>query len=303
MRWLILLCAFGCAREEKVPSEGVRAGELDMGVAAVSADMAQATGPLLKFAVFGDARPPLPEESWNYPSKTVKAIFAAAQSNGAQFVVGTGDYMNALTQSAVDQQLAQLVEAESQFSGPVYHALGNHECLTKTQVNCPKGDESPAIRAYMDRLVPTGTAKPYYRVDFDTRFGKAKIILIAGNAWSNEQNDWLKHELADKTEYTFVVRHVPSGQDAPGVAESDAILQTFEATTVFFVHEHEFRHLDSQHVICGNGGAPLSDKNGFYGLLIVEQQADGNFALTELDVATGMPVEGWRVTPLGQPAP
>jgi len=269
------------------------------------------TGPLLKFAVFGDARPPLPEDSSHYPTEILKAIFALAAAQNVQFVVGTGDYFYALSDAAVTAQLAKLKEAEAPFVGPIYHALGNHECLTSSTLNCPNANESPLIKAFMANLIPSGTLTPYYRVDQQTRFGVAKFLFVAGNAWTDAQGDWLKAALAEPTAYTFVIRHIPTGAPqeaawgvtAPGVKESDAILDGAPMTNVFFGHEHVFKRIDPQHVISGNGGAPLGSKNDFYGLLIVEQQADGNFALTELDVATAMPKDSWRVTAAGQAAP
>jgi hypothetical protein len=65
---------------------------------------------------------------------------------------------------------------------------------------------------------------------------------------------------------------------------------------------HEYKRLDAQHVISGNGGAPL-DSGTRYGLLLVQQQEDGSIALTEIDSSTGMPQDAWRVTADGQLAP
>jgi hypothetical protein len=253
--------------------------------------------------VFGDARPPLPEDTSQYPTMIVSSVFSLAQSLGAQLMIGTGDYMNALSTGAVSAQLQLLHQAEAMFTGPVYHALGNHECMISVGINCPKGNESAPITAFMSQLVPSGTSTPYYRVDVGTPRGKAKFLMIAGNAWTDAQNAWLKAQLADPTPYTFCIRHVPTGTMAPGVTESDALLASAPVTATFYGHVHEYNRIDSSHVIVGNGGAPLYTSGGYYGMLLVEQHADGNVSLTEHDVATGMPTDTWKITPTGQAAP
>jgi hypothetical protein len=233
----------------------------------------------------------------------VSSVFSLAQSLGAQLMIGTGDYMNALTTGAVDAQLQLLHKAEATFGGPVYHALGNHECLITVTSNCPNANESAPMNGFMGQLVPSGTTTPYYRFDVPTPHGKAKFLMVAGNAWSDPQSAWLKINLADPTTYTFLVRHVPTGTTAPGVTESDALVGAAAITMTFFGHVHEYQRIDVSHVIAGNAGAPLAATSGYYGMLLVEQQPDGNLSLTEHDVTTGMPTDTWKVTPAGQAAP
>jgi hypothetical protein len=260
-------------------------------------------GTPFSFAVFGDARPPIPEDSFQYPSAIVSGIFSQAQAQGAQIMIGTGDYMNAFTSTAVDAQVQAFQSAQSGFKGSIYLAMGNHECQTTTQSNCPNGSESPNVQAYLAKLAPAGVNKPYYRIDLSSPSGTAKIIFIAPNAWSTEQEDWLKQQIADATKYTFIVRHEPSDSNtAPGVTPSDMVLAGAPLTVAFYGHTHEYKRLDVQHVISGNGGAPL-DTGTHYGFVLVQQLADGNLALSEIDQATGMPLDAWKVTPDGQPAP
>jgi hypothetical protein len=271
------------------------------------------TSGLLRFAVFGDARPPNSNDTSGYPTDTVSGIFRLAQSNGAQFVVGTGDYMFASSASAVSAQGNLLLQAEANFKGPVFHTMGNHECTGATDSNCPKGNETPNVQFFMSQLVPSGTQNPWYRVDADTPMGKAKFLFIAENAWSPDQDCWLQAQLADATEYTFVVRHEPSnghGYGAPGLAPSDALLQSSKHTLLVEGHSHEYRHsAGSNEVISGNGGAPLggtesgSVYGSYYGFLLVEQLADGNIAVSEIQESSGNPTDKWTVTPSGQSAP
>ena len=149
-------------------------------------------------------------------------------------------------------------------------------------------------------MVPAGVTKPYYRIDMNTPLGKAKFVFIAANAWDSTQQSWLTTQLADPTTYTFVMRHestTASGLPA-SVTESESIVDAHPYTIELLGHTHEYRHEDTQHVISGNAGAPLAAGN--YGLLIVEQQTDGNVTVNEIDESTGNATDSWTVSPTGQ---
>jgi hypothetical protein len=262
---------------------------------------------MLTFAVFGDARPPNLNDTADYPTQIVSGIFRLAQEKGAQFAVGTGDYMFASSASAVSAQGELLLSAEANFKGPIYHTLGNHECTGATDSNCPNGNETANVQYFMSKLVPSGTAHPWYRVDVDTPLGKAKFLFIAENAWSSDQNTWLQEQLADATAYTFLVRHEPGGSShsygAPGLGPSSALIQGHPHTLLVEGHSHEYRHVSANEVISGNGGAPLSSFNGAaYGFLLVQQLTDGNISVSEIDVVSGNATDTWKVTPAGQAA-
>src|SRR5579859_1626058 len=203
-------------------------------------------GGLLSFAVFGDSRPPSPDDTAGYPTQIVTGIFTLAQQKGAQFVVGTGDYMFASTSASVTAQGNLLLGAEANFQGPVYHTLGNHECTGATASNCPNGNETANIQFFMSHLVPSGTTTPWYRVDADTPMGKARFLFIAENAWSPAQNSWLQQELADTSAtYTFVVRHEPDnghGTGAPGLIPTTSMLSSTPHTLLLEGHSHEYYH-------------------------------------------------------------
>src|SRR5262249_42249497 len=147
--------------------------------------------PLLSFTVFGDCRPGNEDDTPNYPVDVATNIFKLAEEKNPQFMIGTGDYMFASNLTSVTAQVALLTQAEANFSKPIYHAMGNHECTGATASNCPNGNETANVRAFMSKLVPAGTSKPYYRVDVETRHGKAKFLFIAGNGWSAAQSTWL----------------------------------------------------------------------------------------------------------------
>ncbi|MCU1278360.1 MAG: hypothetical protein JWM53_1906, partial [bacterium] len=215
-------------------------------------------------------------------------------------VVGTGDYMNAFTQTAVDAQVGLFLTARAAFQGPVYLTMGNHECMTTTSGNCPNANETPNAQVYMSKLAPAGSTKPYFRIDVPTPLGSAKFVFIAANAWSTEQGDWIKTQLADPTHYTFIIRHeAPNDQSAPGVPPSDTLMMGAPTTVAFFGHTHVYQRIDPSHIIAGNGGAPL-DSGTQYGFVLVKQRADGNLSLQAIDQATGNPIDAWAVTPDGK---
>jgi hypothetical protein len=251
-----------------------------------------------RFAAFGDVRPGSPNDTANYPTEIVTALFKQIAAEGAQLAVGTGDYMFASTWNGagVDAQVALLLGAEAGFAGPVYHTLGNHECSGGTASNCPRGDETPNIRAFMAKLAPAGTPTPWYRVDVDTGRGAAKLVFVAANAWSDAQAQWLETQLADPTAYTFVIRHEPPAvTETPGVAPSDAIIHRYPITLELFGHWHRYQRLDEKHLVSGNGGAPLSF--GHYGFVLVDLLQNGNLSVTEIDYATGNVSDALTICP------
>jgi hypothetical protein len=257
---------------------------------------------LLTFAVFGDCRPPNLEGTSHYPSTIIGGLFSLAQTNGARFAIGTGDYMFANTEAGVDGQVKLFLEARANYSGPVYLGMGNHECNGATRSNCPNYDETPNIRAFM-QLLPDGVTTPYYRHDEQTPFGVAKFLFVAANAWDSTQETWLSQQLADATAYTFVIRHeMPKDTQAPGVAPSEALVVKASYTLELLGHTHTYERLDTNHVISGNSGAPLGAGGGNYGMLLVSQLQNGNINVSEIDEATGNVTDSWSVTPDGQDA-
>jgi predicted phosphodiesterase len=260
-------------------------------------------GKLLTFAVFGDCRPPTLEATSSYPSQIISGIFSLAQTKGAQFMIGTGDYMFSNTSSGVSAQVQLFEQARANYTGPVYLAMGNHECNGRTNGNCPNLDETPNVKAFLG-LLPSGVTKPYYRLDMPTPLGSAKFLFVAANAWDSTQESWLQQELADATTYTFVMRHEPAADTtAPGVSPSESLMKQASYTLALQGHTHEYRHVDTKHVISGNAGAPLQSSSGSsYGMLLVQQQANGNINVSEIEEATGNVLDSWSVTPDGQAA-
>ena len=259
---------------------------------------AAASAGTFRFAAFGDVRPSSPNDTANYPQAIVTGLFQQIAAQSPQFVVGTGDYMFASTYNTtgVDAQVGMLVAAEQAFTGPIYHALGNHDCTGATASNCPNGNETPNVRAFMAKLVPAGTTTPYYRVDVDTGMGTAKVVVIAANAWSDAQATWLETQLADPTAYTFVVRHEDASvTETAGAGASELIVQRHPLTLELLGHWHRYEKLDARHVVSGNGGAPLSF--GHYGFVLVDLLTNGNLSVSEIDQATGAVGDTFTICP------
>jgi hypothetical protein len=253
----------------------------------------------LSFAVWGDSRPPQVNDTTGYPSAILSSIAQRANATDAEFALTSGDYMFANTASAVSGQVPLLLAAEQPFTKFIFRAMGNHECTGASASNCPNGTETPNVRAYLMDLVPF-TQTPYYSFRVDTSLGMAKFVVIAANAWSSTQQSWLDATLSQATTYTFVVRHEALGNNqAPGAPPSDTIIAAHPLTLAFYGHTHEYSHIAANHVISGNGGAPLRISGAYYGFLHVTQRADGNIQVQEIRETDGSIADTWAVSPTG----
>ncbi len=258
----------------------------------------------LHFGVFGDARPPNPNDTAGYPAAVIGSVMDGLASTGTQFVIGTGDYMFASTMSDVTAQVSMLLAAETRYPGHVFHGLGNHECTGASASNCPNGDETPNMQAFRAMLAP-GYAAPYYDFTVHTGLGDAHFIITAPNAWSDAEQSWLTAALAQDARYTIIAAHEPAGErQAPGSApiETAIAARPGGVTLRLYGHTHEYRHLAANAVINGNAGAPLSSRRGTYGFATVEQRDDGNLVFTAYDVGTPpMVSDSFVLTPAGAP--
>ncbi|HEY1954441.1 MAG TPA: metallophosphoesterase [Polyangiaceae bacterium] len=256
----------------------------------------------LSFTAFGDIRPPLPDEDFAYPDATVDAIMSGMKAQSPEFGVATGDYMFVeYLPSSATGQLQHLLADEKTFGAPIFHAMGNHECQSFTDVNCPNLDESVNITTYLQLLLPWTTV-PWFSFVVHTELGDAKFVFVAVNAWNDTQAAWLDKTMAAPTRYTFVIRHHPtpdagSPSSAIGIAGSDAILNKYPATLYLFGHVHEYQQIGPNRVITGNAGAPLDA--GEYGWLLVVQRPDGNIQATEYSLNQSTTLD-FAVTPDGQ---
>jgi hypothetical protein len=251
----------------------------------------------LYFAVVGDTRPANIDDTGNYPTPIITKIYQDLQAMNPppQFIVTTGDYMFATPSgSEGPAQMSLYMQAESNYSGTVFHAMGNHECTGFTNSNCVVGNTSGNnnFDSFMSQMVkPLGYQVPYFSIPINATDGSwtAKLIVVACNAWDSTQKAWLANALAQKTTYTFVSRHEPLGYTSvPCVSDMDALLSQNPYNQFFVGHTHTYQHSGKQAII-GNGGAPTSVTMGY----ITVKQQGSSFTVTEYDYATAQAIDTW----------
>jgi hypothetical protein len=277
----------------------------------------------LVFGVIGDTRPPNEDDPSGYPTAIITKIFQdiEAQSPRPALVVGTGDYQFSSTSSTSDanEQLQYYMTARGNFSGAFFPAMGNHECgvgtgcSTSDNCNCVAGQGGAGtanLTAFLsEMLAPISQTLPYYSINVSATDNSwtAKFVMTAANAWDSAQQSWLTTTLAQKTTYTFVVRHEPTDTAVtdvpPGVAGVDALLVQYPYTLLLVGHTHNYGHFTSyfpgtlacgsncppasKAVVIGNGGAPLSSSKYDYGYGLFSQRCDGAIVVDEYDYMTG----------------
>ncbi len=272
------------------------AGEPDAGSDPDGGTVAPYVGPdggkvnRLYFAVIGDTRPPASNDTAHYPTAIINKIYADIQemSPRPQFVVTTGDYMFASPSGTQGlKQMKLYVAARKQFKGPLFAALGNHEC-GGGNANCAGATaNNNSFNAFLDQLMkPLGQTKAYYSVRIDDLDGEwtSKFVIVACNAWSTTQKNWLTKELAKKTTYTFIARHQPKGSAAPCTDAMAPILQSAKYDMFLTGHVHKYLHSGKQ-LVEGVGGAPLTGTTN-YGYATVHQLASGGLKIRQYDYKT-----------------
>jgi predicted phosphodiesterase len=246
----------------------------------------------LLFAVVGDTRPANEDDTSGYPTAIIDQIYTdiAGLNPMPTFTVGTGDYQFASpsgSQSPV--QIGLYMAARAKYSGTFYPAMGNHECTGATASNCGQGN-ADGITSNLSNFIttmlgPIKQTSPYYAVNVDATDGTwtSKFVFVAGNAWDSGQSSWLSGVMANKTTYTFVIRHEQTGTSGPpGVAPSDSIISGFPYTLLIVGHTHTYEHRSTQQIIIGNGGAPITG-SGNYGFGLISQRSDGALTVDVID--------------------
>jgi hypothetical protein len=251
----------------------------------------------LLFGIVGDTRPPGFNDTAAYPTAIIDQIYTHIEALPARpaFVVSTGDYNFASTNSsAADAQIALYMGARAKYSGAFFPAMGNHECTGATASNCGTGNPDGITRnfsAFLTQMLgPIQKTLPYYAIDIKATDAKwtAKLVFVAGNAWSSAQAVWLEATLAAPTTYTFIVRHEPKDTtQAPGVSPSEAIMAQHPYTLALVGHTHTYYHFPGREVLVGNGGAPLSGSKN-YGFAVVSQRPDLTLDVDMIDYASGL---------------
>lgn len=256
----------------------------------------------LVFAAVGDTRPPFIDDTKGYPTATIDAIYTKIAALAPAFVVSTGDYIFANPfGSQAAAQFPLYLAARAKYSGVLFPALGNHECLGNEGSNCGAGTLAGTPNNYSEfvksLLTPIGKTEPYYSVRVDATDGSwtSKLVFVAANAWTQAQADWLDQTLAVPTTYTFVMRHEPkAATKAPGTSPSEAIMAKHPYTLAIVGHTHTHERTHPKEVIFGNGGAPLTAGQTMYGFGMLTQRHDGAIQVDVIDVATGQADAAFR---------
>jgi hypothetical protein len=257
----------------------------------------------LVFAVVGDTRPSSVDDTTNYPSPIITKIFQEIAATPAQFVISTGDYQYAsITGSEQQAQIDKYMTARGMYSGPLYPAMGNHECTGYTDSNCGSGNPDGITKNYTaflsTMLAPINETEPYYAETVNAADGSwtAKIVVVACNAWTTAQGTWLTQELAMPTTYTFVVRHESAADMSDAKCpDSQTIIAANPLTLLIVGHTHEYSHEKSQkEIINGIGGAPLTSGTN-YGYTLVSRNTDGTLTVATYDYMTGSTIDSFEI--------
>jgi len=261
----------------------------------------------LYFAVIGDTRPAVIDDTSGYPTSTITKIWSDVNSLNPMppFVVTTGDYMFASTSGT--QQAPQLklyTSARANYSGVDFPAMGNHECTGATASNCASSTTTNMSEFMKQLLGPISKTTPYYSINVNspTNAWTAKFVFVAANAWDSTQSSWLSSTLAQSTTYTFIIRHESAtASTAPGVSPSEQIMKQYAYTLSIVGHAHTYSHPSTKEVLFGNGGAPLTSGN--YGFGLLTQRSDGAIMVDAYDYSTMKPDSSFHfaVKPDGTP--
>ena len=260
------------------------------------------------FGVVGDTRPASIDDTSNYPSAIIGKIYQdiEAESPHPSFVLATGDYQfAATTHSEQAAQLGKYMAARAAFNGPMYPAMGNHECTGSTDSNCGQGQTDGVtanLSEFESMMLPNGISAPYYVENIAAMDNSwtAKVVVVACNAWTSTQGTWLDHALSQQTTYTFVVRHESNADlSQTPCSASQAIISAHPLTLLVVGHTHEYRHeLSDKEIIVGNGGAPLTSGVN-YGYVIVKRNSSGTLTVTAYDYMTHAILDAFSIQPSG----
>lgn len=233
-----------------------------------------APGNTFTFIVAGDNRP---DNATDKQPPTPAQIFAAAKTEGAAFLVWTGDTIYGLDDAdpvGIGKQYQEFFTLAAAAGVPVFNAPGNHEMdvkvkhdkdrkeigsaamedLYRTNMGIAKGGAIYGAFSYAnarfillnsEEIPPTGVTRSPMAV-VDSTDGTGKVNLDPGYI-SKEQMDWLKSELAaNKATHTFIFMHHPIKPEKSdmGLDEKNAkdLVKQFakyqNISYVFASHEH-----------------------------------------------------------------
>lgn len=192
----------------------------------------------------------------------------------------------------------------SQFRGPCYSLLGNHD------YNVEPAGKAEAQLAYAAAHPGTRWTMPakWYRFDFpqerslvtflalDSNYQKAtpeKLSLTVEERAAQAQ--WLKAELAKPraTRFLVVCGHHPlysnAGDSSMLIAEWDALFREHSAHLYFCGHIHDLEHLEfdghpTSFIVTGGGGTTLREKQT-YKSTALNRFSEGVHGFTHLEIS------------------
>lgn len=288
-------------------------GGVDAGPVSASINENGGTESKLYFAIVGDTRPAVIDDTSAYPTTTITKIWddIKGMSPMPPFAVATGDYQfSSAYGSEAAKQLSLYTGASSGYRGAggiEFPAMGNHECTGATASNCASSTTNNYDAFTKALLSPIGKTLPYYSINVNATDSSwtAKFVFVAANYWDSTQSAWLDKTLSAATTYTFVIRHESAtANTAPGVTPSEKIMAAHPLTLAIVGHAHTYSRPSTKEVIFGNGGAPLVSGAG-YGYGLVTQRSDGAIQVDEIDMSTGTADTSFRfaLKADGTPAP
>ncbi len=234
-----------------------------------------APGTKFTFIVAGDNRP---NDATDPQPPTPTQIFGAAKTEGAAFLVWTGDTIYGLDSAdpdAIGKQYKEFFTLAAAAGVPVFNAPGNHEMDVKVKhdknrkeigsaamqklyrENMGIADGTPIYGAFSygnarfillnsEEIPPTGVARSPMAIVDDPTDPDKKVNLDPGYV-SKEQMDWLSAELAaNKATHTFIFMHHPikpekadMGLDKNNAKDLVKLFAKYQNISyVFASHEH-----------------------------------------------------------------
>ncbi len=272
----------------------------DVTPASVTVGPGGGTVDLLDFTITGDTRPPVCDLTSLYPKQIIRAEVLMMSALAPQFALDLGDHMFVCTESAqrANAQMQLYVQALQGFAPPWFMTMGNHECLL-ADCSGAAGALDANYNAYLAALQQVSRqAQPFYKLDIQTRLGLARLVFVADNVQSAEQQAWLESTLAEAdriAKYTIVAKHHPIDGSRMGPLWVWPIIQKHKYSLILTAHAHVYAHpaaASGRSAICGLGGAS-STATGF---CRVQQLATGELRFVQYDIS-GNPMDSWSVTP------
>ena len=260
----------------------------------------------LVFAVVGDTRPPSDDDTANYPTEIIGTIYQdiASETPRPQFAISTGDYQFASTtgSDAAAPQLGKYMAARAAFSGPLYPAMGNHECTGSTDSNCGTGNPdgmTKNLTAFLSMMVaPIGQTQPYYAED-DRRRRRGPR-----SSWSSRATRGTRRRRRGSTRSSrsrrrtrsWCVTRARRTCRRRSARRARRPSTQYPLTLLVVGHTHEYRHEKyDKELINGIGGAPLTSGTN-YGYTIVSRNSDGTLTVTTYDYKTHATIDAFSIT-------